>query len=78
MPKMFQDKDLSTMPKILQENKSRTFAPPDNMAELSALKRINEDLSRLKSLDEFKTPTDFKMDKFLENKYEKIDLMLIV
>ena len=31
-------------------------------------------LSRLKSLDEFKKPTDFKMDKFLENKYEKIDL----
>ena len=74
MPKMFQDKDLSTMPKILQDGTSRTFAPPDNTAELSALKRINEDLSRSKSLDEFKKPTDFKMDKFLENKYEKIDL----
>ena len=42
MPKMIQDKDLSTMPKILQDDKSRTFAPLDNTAELSALKRINE------------------------------------
>ena len=73
MPKMFQDKNLSTMPKMFQDDKGRTFAPPDNTAELSALKRINEDLSRLKNLDELKKPTDFKMDKFLENKYEKID-----
>ena len=72
MPKMFQDKDLSTMPKMFQDDKARSCASPDNTAELSALKRINEDLSRLKSLDEFKKPTDFKMDKFLENKYEKI------
>ena len=83
-PKMFQEETKRDVSK--RDNKSRTFAPPDNTAELSALKCINEDLSRLKSLDDktysfdkltfnkTKRPTDFKMDKFLKNKYEGIDL----
>ena len=69
------------MPKIFQDvrkrdDKSRTFAPPDNTTEPSSLKLFDEKLSRLKNpdyktysfedkltFDEFKKPTDFKMDK---------------
>ena len=126
MSKMFQDKDSSTMPKMLREetkkdlnippkmlqeeakedlnippkmlqeeikrdvrkrdNKSRTFAPPDNTIGPSPLERINESLSRLKNpddktysfdeltFDKIKRPTDFKIDKFYKNKYERKDL----
>ena len=70
-----------------RDDKSRTFAPPDNTTGPSLLERINKSLSRLKNLDDktysfddeltfdkIKRPTDFKMDKFLKNKYERIDL----
>ena len=99
MPKMLREetkKDLNIPPKMLQEeikrdvrkrdNKSRTFAPPDNMIRPSPLERINESLSRLKNpddktysfdeltFDKIKRPTDFKIDKFYKNKYERKDL----
>ena len=69
-----------------RDDKSRTFAPPDNTTGPSPLERINESLSILKNLDDktypfdeltfdkIKRPTDFKMDKLLKNKYERIDL----
>ena len=69
-----------------RDNKSRTFAPPDNTTGPSPLELINESLSRLKNIDnrtysfdeltfdKIKRPTDFKKDKFLKNKYERIDL----
>ena len=60
---------------MLQDDKARTFAPPDNMTGPSPLERINKSLSTLKNLDdktysfedeltfdEFKKPTDFKMN----------------
>ena len=71
---------------MLQDDKARTFAPPDNTTGPSPLESINESLSRLKNpddktysfdqltFDKIKTPTDFKMDEFLKSKYERIDL----
>ena len=57
------------------------------MTRPSPLERINKSLSTLKNLDdktysfedelifdEFKKPTDFKMDEFLKGKIERIDL----
>ena len=77
----------SMLPKMLQDDKARTFALPDNTAGPSPLERINKSLSTLKNLDdktysfedeltfdEFKKPADFKMDDFLKSKYERIDL----
>ena len=69
-----------------RDDKSRTFAPSDNTTGPSHLEHINESLSRLKNpndrtysfdeltFDKIKRPPDFKMDKFLKNKYERIDL----
>ena len=69
-----------------RDDKYRTFAPPDNTTGPSPLERINASLSILKNLDDktypfdeltfdkIKRPTDFKMDKLLKNKYERIDL----
>ena len=71
-------KDLNIPPKMLQEETKRDGPSP--------LERINESLSRLKNpddrtylfdeltFDKIKRPADFKMDKFLKNKYERIDL----
>ena len=71
---------------MLQDDKARTFAPPDNTTGSSPLERINKSLSTLKNIDDktysfdeltfdkIKRPTDFKMDKFLKSKYERIDL----
>ena len=64
-PKMLQEetkKYLNILPKMLPEetkrdvrkrdDKSRTFAPPDNTTGPSPLERINESLSRLKNPDD--------------------------
>ena len=40
----------STLPKIIQDDKARTFAPPDNTTGPSPLERINKSLSTLKSM----------------------------
>ena len=48
MPKMFQDKDSSTMPKLFQDiiirdDKDRTFAPPDNFDDFDKLTNLAEE-----------------------------------
>ena len=83
-PKMLQEETKRNVRKI--DDKSRTFAPADNTTGPSPLERINESFSRSKNLDDktysfdeltfdkFKRPTDFKMNKVLKNKYDRIDL----
>ena len=57
---------MSTVPKILQnlrkrDDKSRTFAPPDNTTAPSSLKCIDEELSRLKNPDHKKYSFEDKL-----------------
>ena len=69
------------------DNTTKSTAEPSSSKRIHEEKKVLEALSRLKNLDdktvpisiermfnEIKRPTDFKMDKFLKNKHESVNL----
>ena len=47
----------STLPKMLEDDKARTFAPPDNTIGPSPLENINKSLSTIKNLENTTGPS---------------------
>ena len=77
MPKMFQDKDSSTMPKMFQDvrirdDKDRTFAPPDNIDDFDKLTNLAEYLTPLeknKYIDKYTSFNDKQPLKKINPEY---------